>query len=191
MYGNLNAGDRVKLGARTIRVLITEEQIRERVREMGEGIRRRLAGSVPIFIGLLNGGFVFTSDLVRAYGGDHEMDFLKVSRYDRRQKDPMAVRVMHDLRSNVGNRDLVVVEGIRARGTKIQYVDQFLRLHQPRSITYCAMIRPAGAQLAVPLDESGIGIDNEFVVGYGLDHDEHYRNLPFIGVMEATTTGPV
>lgn len=189
MYANLKAGDRVRLGSRKIRVLITEQEIRARVAEIGGRLREELSGSVPVFIGLLNGGFVFASDLIREYGEAHEVDFLKVSRYDRKRRDATAIRVMHDLRSDIRDRDIVLVEGIRARGTKIQYVDSFLRLHQPKSLTYCSMIEPAGAQLSVPLDESGIRIDNEFVVGYGLDFEEHYRNLPFIGVMDANNSG--
>lgn len=189
VYENLRAGDRVRLGTVDVRVLVTEEQVRQRVEEIGARLRERLGSESPVFIALLSGGIIFLIDLIRAFGKAHEVDFLKVSRYDRRQKDPTAVRVMHDLRSDIKDRRVVVVEGIRARGTKIQYVDQFLRLHQPAAIDYCAMIRPAEAQLAVPLDETGFAIDNEFVVGYGLDYREHYRNLPFIGVMGSVSAG--
>ncbi|MCA9727868.1 MAG: hypoxanthine phosphoribosyltransferase [Candidatus Eisenbacteria bacterium] len=184
MYSRFQTGDRLRVGSSDLRVLLGEQQIRDRVREIGASVRARLEGDVPVFIGMLSGGVVFLSDLIRVYDGDHEIDFLKVSRYDRRQLDPTAVRVLHDLRSNVRGRSVVLVEGIRARGTKIQYVDRFLRLHQPKRIVYCAMIEPAEAQKSVPLDESGFRIDNEFVVGYGLDYEERYRNLPFIGVLE-------
>lgn len=186
MHSRFQSGDRLRVGTCDLRVLVGEQQIHERVREVGASLRARLGDEVPVFIGMLSGGFVFLSDLIRVYDGDHEIDFLKVSRYDRRQRDSTAVRVLHDLRCNVRGRSVVLVEGIRARGTKIEYVDRFLRLHQPKQILYCAMIEPADAQRAVPLDESGFRIDNEFVVGYGLDYEERYRNLPFIGVMESS-----
>lgn len=181
---NVRSGDRLRLGAAGLSVLFTEEQIGQRVREIGASLRTRLGERNPIFIGLLSGSFVFLADLIRAFGAPHEVDFLKVSRYDDAEKGPAAVRVMHDLRSNVQGRHVVLVEGIRARGTKIQYVDRFLRLHQPASVEYCAMIRPKRAPLEVPLNETGFLIDNEYVVGYGLDLGERHRNLPFIGALE-------
>ena len=186
VHSRFQAGDRLRVGVSDLRVLVGEQQIHERVKEVGASLRERIGDEVPVFIGMLSGGFVILSDLIRVYDGEHEIDFLKVSRYDRRQRDPTAVRVLHDLRSNVRGRSVVLVEGIRARGTKIQYVDRFLRLHQPKQVLYCAMIEPADAQRTVPLDESGFRIDNEFVVGYGLDYEERYRNLPFIGVMESS-----
>ncbi len=168
--------------------MLTEQQIRDRVKEMGASIAQRHEDDVPIFIALLNGGIVFLSDLVRAYGGDHQIDFLKVSRYDPTRREPTAVRVIHDIQSDIKGRSVVVVEGVRARGTKIQYVERFLRLHEPKNIEYCALIEPEDAQKSVPLNESGFRIDKEFVVGYGLDFEEHYRNLPFVGAL--TTNGP-
>ena len=186
VHSRFQAGDRLRVGVSDLRVLVREQHTHERVQPVGASLRERIGDEVPVFIGMLSGGFVFLSDLIRVYDGEHEIDFLKVSRYDRRQRDPTAVRVLHDLRSNVRGRSVVLVEGIRARGTKIQYVDRFLRLHQPKQVLYCAMIEPADAQRTVPLDESGFRIDNEFVVGYGLDYEERYRNLPFIGVMESS-----
>jgi hypoxanthine phosphoribosyltransferase len=164
--------------------LFGEDEIKTRVGEIGNSLRQRFGTGCPVFIGLLHGGFVFLADLIQAFEAPHEMDFLKVSRYDPRQKDPTAVRVMHDLRSNIRNRNVVVVEGIRARGTKIEYVDRFLRLHNPRSIEYCAMVSPAEGNHTVPVHEAGFSIGNEFVVGYGLDLREHHRNLAFIGAVE-------
>ncbi len=186
---HLNAGDRVRLSGAGLRVVLSEDDVQARVREIGASLRQRIGDGNPVFIGLLTGGFVFLSDLVRAFDAPHEIDFLKVSRYDPRQRDPSAVRVVHDLRAAIQGRNVVVVEGIRAKGTKIQYVDRFLRLHQPARIEYCAMVQPAGAHLEVPLDEAGVSIDNEYVVGYGLDWDEHHRNLPFIGALETGAGG--
>ena len=169
-------------------MLVTEQQVRERVAVMGADLKARLGDAVPVFVGLLNGGVVFLSDLVRAYGGDHQVDFLKVSRYDPTLRDPTALRVVHDLQSDIRGRAVVLVEGVRARGTKIQYVDRFIRLHEPQSIEYYALIEPVDAQRSVPLDQAGFQIGKEFVVGYGLDFEEHYRNLPFIGALTVERT---
>lgn len=187
---DLRPGERVRLGGAGLRVIATEAEIRDRVRDMGRGLQHRLGDGNPVFIGLLSGGFIFLSDLIRAFDAPHEIDFLKVSRYDPRLRDPSAVRVMHDLRANIQGRNVVVVEGIRAKGNKIQYVDRFLRLHQPARIEYCAMVKPSEAHLEVPLHEYGVEIDNEYVVGYGLDWDEHHRNLPFIGALEPNPKAP-
>jgi hypoxanthine phosphoribosyltransferase len=180
----LQPGDRVRLGSLQTRVLFSEEEIQTRVGQIGTSLRERLGTGCPVFIGLLHGGFVFLSDLIRAFDAPHEVDFLKVSRYDPRQKDPTAVRVMHDLRSNIRERNVVVVEGIRARGTKIEYVDRFLRLHSPKHIEYCAMVSPAEGNHMVPVHETGFSIGHEFVVGYGLDLREQHRNLAFISAVE-------
>ena len=185
----LVAGEKIHLGQHQARILFSEEEIRDRVSAMGESLRRRWESERPVFIGLLNGGFMFLADLIRSFGAPHEVDFLQVSRYDPRQRESSALRVMHDLRSIIRDRQVVLVEGIRAHGTKIEYVDRFLRLHGPRGIDYCAMIRPAGANLAVELNETGFAIDREFVVGYGLDHGEQYRNLAFISALELPREG--
>ena len=181
---SLEAGERVRLGPHQARILFSEEQIRNRVSAIGASLRSRLGAEKPVFIGLLHGGFVFLADLIRSFEAPHEVDFLKVSRYDPRQRDPSAVRVMHDLRSSIHDRHVVVVEGIRARGSKIEYVDRFLRLHGPGAVEYCAMVRPREANAVVPLSETGFTIDTEFVVGYGLDFSEQYRNLAFISALE-------
>lgn len=180
---SLEHGDLVRLSCGTARVLATADEIRGRVVEMAGSLEKSIGGACPVFVCLLHGGFVFLADLIRECRGHHEIDFLKVSRYDPAQKDPAAVRIMHDLRGSIRDRDVVVVEGVRARGTKIEYVDRFLRLHDPKSLRYCAMVRPAGANLDVPLDETGFEVEDEFVVGYGLDYREMHRNLPFIGAL--------
>jgi hypoxanthine phosphoribosyltransferase len=186
---SLKPDDRVRLDSMDARVLFTAGQVQNRVSEIGASLRRRIGGECPVFIALLHGGFVFISDLIRAFREPQEVDFLKVSRYDPKQKDPTAVRIMHDLRSNIRDRAVVVVEGIRAKGTKIEYVDRFLQLHRPGRIEYCAMIRPSGANAVVPVHETGFTIGEEFVVGYGLDYRERYRNLAFISALETAPTG--
>lgn len=174
------------------RLLRSEDRIGRDVDTIAAAIRKAAAGRVPVFIGLLKGSFVFLADLIRAYGAPHEIEFLSVTRYDPTRKDPSSVRVLHDLTTNIGGRFVVLVEGIRSRGTKIVYVDRFLRLHNPQEIYYCALVAQQGAAASeVPLHSWGFEIDpEEYVLGYGLDVGERYRNLPFIAVSgEGFATG--
>ncbi len=167
--------------------MFTGEQVRERIREIGDRLRGRLGDECPIFVGVLHGGFVFLADLIRAYRAAHEIDFLKVSRHDPLNRETSALRVLQDLRGDVRGRTIVVVEAIRAHGTKIEYVERFLRLHAPRRIEYCALIVPEHANRSIPVHESGFSIGREYVVGYGLDLYERHRQLDFIAALE---TGP-
>ena len=180
----LVAGDTLELRDGTVRVLFSAQEIRERVAVLGRAVARDLGEKRPVLIGILRGGFVFLSDLSRTLGKDHELDFLQVSLYDPRDKDPTAVKILHDLRSNVRDRDIVVVEGIRTSGTKMEYVRDFLALHRPASLSFAALVCQAVArEHKIPLHYKGFDIDNEFVVGCGLDYGEKYRNLPFTGAL--------
>jgi hypoxanthine phosphoribosyltransferase len=173
-------------------VVRSNERIGSDVRRIAGQLRERAQGRVPIMIGLLTGGFVFLTDLIRAYDGPHEVDFLSVTRYDPKRRSPSSMRVLHDLSTSIQGRWVVVVEGIRTAGPKIEYVDRFLRLHEPQEISYCAMVRQKGAgRGTVPLDSWGFEIDDDqYVVGYGLDLDGKYRNLPDLRILDrAAETG--
>ena len=174
------------IGDKRFRVLRTPEEIGQDVARIARDLHLLAHDRVPIFIGLLKGSFVFLADLIRAYGEPLQIDFLSVTRYDAADKDPSSVRVLSDLATNIDGRLVVVVEGIRSAGTKMEYVDNFLRLHGAAEIVHCAMVRQKGsAGGAVPLDTWGFEADDqEYVVGYGLDLNERYRNLPFVGVVE-------
>lgn len=176
-------------GAGAIRALRAPEEIASDVTGIAAKLRGLAAGRVPVFVGILKGSFVFMSDLVRAYGEPLEMDFLTVKRFDPAMKDPSAVKVLSDLSANVNGRLVIVVEGIRTHGTKIEYVDRFLRLHNPQEILYCALVRQGGAEGGrIPLHAYGFDIGGAYVVGYGLDVEERYRNRPGIGMIEAGAT---
>ncbi len=186
------SGATAAVGGERFRILRTAEEIASDVDRIGSRLRGMAAGRPPVFIGILKGSFVFLADLVRAFGADHEIEFLSLTRYDSGRKDPSSVRVLHDLSRSIEGRMVVVVEGIRSsNGTKIEYIDRFLRLHEPEEVVYGALIRQKGsAKGPIPLDAWGFEInDDEYVVGFGLDLDERYRNLPFIGIrtgMEST-----
>lgn len=174
-------------GETRFKILRSEEEIAADVERIAADIRERADGRIPVFIGLLKGGFMLLADLIRAYREPHEIDFLSVARHDPAIKDPTAVRVLSDLSANIDGRLVVVVEGIRSRGTKVEYVDSFLRLRGAGEVLHCAMVRQKGsAKGVISLDSWGFETDDdEYVVGYGLDLDERHRNLPFIGVVES------
>ena len=178
-----------QVGKDRFRVLRTSAEIAEDTHRMARELKELADGQTPVFIGLLKGSVVFLADLIRAYDGPHEIDFLSVTRYDPKQKDKHSVRVLHDLATNIDGRVVIVVEGIRTGGTKVEYVERFLCIHGAARIYYCAMVRQKGSVLGpVPLETWGFEIDDdEYVVGCGLDLDESYRNLPFIGVKQEST----
>jgi hypoxanthine phosphoribosyltransferase len=181
------------IGGESFRILRTAEEIARDVERIGSQLLGIASGRPPVFIGILKGSFVFLADLVRAFDAEHEIEFLSLTRYDLGIKDPSSVRVLHDLSTNIGGRLVVVIEGIRSsNGTKIEYIDRFLRLHEPERIVYGALVRQKGSVKGpIPLDTWGFEInDDEYVVGFGLDLDERYRNLPFIGIRtEEDSTG--
>lgn len=176
-----------QFGDARFRVLRTSAEIAEDTHRIARELKELVEDQTPVFIGLLKGSMVFLADLIRAYDGPQEIDFLSVTRYDPKQKDKHSVRVLHDLATSIDGRVVIVVEGIRSGGTKVEYVERFLCIHGAARIYYCAMVRQKGSVLGpVPLETWGFEIedDDEYVVGYGLDLDESYRNLPFIGIKE-------
>jgi len=177
------------IGDERFRVLRTPEEIEQDVERIARELHVMARDRVPIFIALLKGSFVFLADLIRAYGEPLQIDFLSVTRFDPATKDASSVRVLSDLATNIDGRFVVVVEGIRSRGTKVEYVDNFLLLHGADEIVHCAMVRQKGSsEGAVPLDTWGFEADDqEYVVGYGLDLAERHRNLSFIGLIEPQT----
>jgi hypoxanthine phosphoribosyltransferase len=175
----------VSLGHGDATVLFDAQATQRRIREMAVQISEEFQGRDLVLVCLLRGGFVFLTDLARNLSIPHELDFLQVSRYDPQEKDPTGVKLLVDLRSNVKGRDVLVVEGIRTRGTKISYVDRFLELHQPASRSYAALVaQKTEPEHPIPLHYWGFSLDNEFVVGMGLDYQERYRNLPFIAAID-------
>lgn len=183
------AGEQVVGGTR-IRIVRGEEEIAADVARVSARLLASLGGEVPVFIGILKGSFVFLADLVRAYGAEHEIEFLSLTRVGSGRKDPTSVRVLHDLGTDIRGRQVVVVEGIRTRGTKIEYVDRFLRLHEPAGIRYAALLRQRGAAAGpIPLDAFGFEIGDDYAIGYGLDLEERFRNLPFVGMIDGPAPG--
>ena len=178
---------------RVERVIFSAETIARRVRELGATISRDYragAGRDPhrrplLVVGLLKGALPFMADLIRAMDIPMEYDFMAVSSYQGRTS-PGEVRILKDLDSPVGSRDLLVVEDIVDTGHTLDHILKRLKVREPASLRVCTLLdKPARRQVDVPVDYVGFTLDeNLFVVGYGLDYTELYRNLPYIGVLK-------
>ena len=168
------------------RVLISSDEIQRRVRQLGNEISRAYEGSNPIFVCILKGAYPFLADLTRCVSVEHEVDFMAVSSYGGGTQSSGVVKIEKDLKANITNRDVILVEDIIDTGLTIANLIEVLETRNPRSIRVAALLdKKSARKKEVPLHYAGFEIPKEFVIGYGLDYDEKYRNLPFIGIMKA------
>ncbi|MGX8692302.1 MAG: hypoxanthine phosphoribosyltransferase [Clostridia bacterium] len=166
------------------RVLITEEELREKVAAMGAQISRDFAGKDPLFVGVLKGCFIFMADLLRHVDAYCSMDFMAVSSYSG-VKSTGAVKINKDLSEDISGRHIIIVEDILDSGVTLNYLKNFLQQRNPASIHIATLMdKPARRKAPVFADYSCFEIPDAFVVGYGLDYNERYRNLPYIGVLK-------
>ena len=168
------------------KILITREQLQQRIAELGDALSREYAGKDLLLVCVLKGGVLFLSDLMRAIHIPHEIDFMAISSYGGgRTESSGVVRIVMDLNRNIANRNVVIVEDIIDTGHTLSYMTENLRTRNPRSLKICTLLnKPSRREVDVHVDYIGFDIPNEFVVGYGLDYDEIYRNLPFVGVLK-------
>jgi hypoxanthine phosphoribosyltransferase len=164
-------------------ILYTAEQIRERVRDLGGAIARDYAGREPVLISVLKGGAMFHADLLRAVDLETKVDFMSISSYGAGSSG--VVRIVKDLDDDILNQDVILVEDIVDTGLTLSYLLGTLREREPASLEVCALLDKSARRIT-PLDIRYRGFDcpDRFVLGYGLDHDEYYRNLPFIVTVE-------
>ena len=173
-----------------VKVLITEKAIEQRVEEMGREVAITYDASVPLLIGVLKGCSLFMADLIRHMNIALEMDYIAVLSYTEAQQASGAVRIVKDLDCVVEGRDLLIIEGIVDTGMTIGYILRNLQARQPRSVRLCTLLdKPARRIVPVSIDFSGFEIPDHFVVGYGLDYRQRYRNLPYIGILKDEITG--
>lgn len=168
------------------KILITPEQLRERTTALGETITRDYAGKDLLLVCILKGGVLFLTDLIRAIQIPHAIDFMAISSYaGARTESSGVVRILMDLNANIENRNVLIVEDIIDTGRTLMYITDNLRTRNPASLKICTLLnKPSRREVDVQLDYVGFDIPNEFVVGYGLDFNELYRNLPFVGVLK-------
>jgi hypoxanthine phosphoribosyltransferase len=166
-------------------VLITYEQIREKTEELGRQITEDYEGKDLLLICVLKGGLMFLADLMREIQLPVEIDFMAVSSYGDATESSGVVRILMDLDRNVQGRHVLIVEDIIDTGRTLNYIIDNLRTRGPASIKVCTLLnKPSRRVLDIPLDYLGFTIPDRFVVGYGLDYGQIYRNLPFVGVLK-------
>ncbi|MBI1797615.1 MAG: hypoxanthine phosphoribosyltransferase [Candidatus Eisenbacteria bacterium] len=170
-----------------MRVMFSAEQIAARVREMGLTIARDLAGESPVYIGVLKGACMFQCDLARATPLDVTLDFLSVSSYGAGTTSTGTVRLVSDLRNDIAGRHVVLCEGVVDSGLTLSFILDLLRARGAKSVRVATLLDKVPCRkIPVPVDYAGWRIGSEFVIGYGMDAAERYRNLPFVGVLEET-----
>lgn len=168
------------------KILISEEEIKAKVQEMGKIISEEYAGKDPIFVGVLKGVVVFYADMVRAIDVPCQFDFMWISSYEGTNSTGQ-MTVKRDISADIKGRHVVILEDIYDTGNSLDFTYKHLLAKGPASLKVCTLLdKPARRKPGITLvpDYVGFTIPNEFVVGYGLDFNEHYRNLPFVGVLK-------
>jgi hypoxanthine phosphoribosyltransferase len=168
------------------KILVSSDSIQARCKELGTQISADFAGRDLLLVCILKGGVIFLSDLSRALTIPHAIDFMAISSYGgMRTESSGIVRILMDLNTSIENRHVLIVEDIIDTGRTLQYISENLGTRNPASLRICTLLnKPDRREVEIRLDYVGFNIPNEFVVGYGLDYGELYRNLPYIGVLK-------
>jgi hypoxanthine phosphoribosyltransferase len=172
-------------GKSNLKPFISSKDIQKRVKQIAKKINKDYADKVPIFIGVLNGSFIFISDLVREVKLDVEIDFLKLSSYGDSKISSGEVKLLKDLNCQIDNRDIIVVEDIVDSGLSLKYIRDLVLSHNPTSLEFATLLMKKGlSNLEFNVKYVGYEIENKFVVGYGLDYAQKYRNLKEICILK-------
>ncbi|KAA0227059.1 hypoxanthine phosphoribosyltransferase [candidate division KSB1 bacterium] len=166
-------------------VLLTAQAIQTRIRELGQQLSADYAGKCPVFIGVLNGSFMFMSDLMKEITIDCEVDFIKISSYGEAMKTSGVVKVKKDIDCHIEGRHTVIVEDIIDSGLSVTYLNNKLREMKPASLKFVSLlVKDGGKQVDYHCDYVGFHIPTRFVVGFGLDYAQKFRNLPAVYMMD-------
>lgn len=175
----------IDLGNHIERILIDEMQLCSRVRELGQIISSTYQGDDLLLISVLKGSFIFLADLCRAIDIPHEVDFMAISSYGPAVRSSGVVQIVMDLKQSLEGRNVLLVEDIIDSGNTLSYLQRIMYERHPSSMRIMTLLdKPERREVDVPVDWVGFSIPDEFVVGYGLDYDQLYRNLPYIGVLK-------
>jgi hypoxanthine phosphoribosyltransferase len=167
------------------RPMVTQEEMRARIKELGKQIAMDYAGKDLVLVGVLKGAYAFYADLARAIRIPMRVDFLIVASYGGQSKTSGKVKVITELTEDVKGKDVLLVEDIVDSGLTVQYLVKTLAKHKPKSIKVCTLLsKPDRRTIDVQLDYVGFKIPNKYVVGYGLDYQQKYRNLPYLAVLD-------
>ena len=171
--------------AERIRVLLSEEEVDARIQAIGDQVSKDYAGRQVHLVCVLKGGSFFMCELAKRITVPVSLDFMSVSSYGSDTKSSGVVKIVKDLDESIKDKDVLVVEDIVDSGRTLSYLMEMLRDRGPRSLHLCTLLdKPERRVIDVKVDYTGFAIPDEFVVGYGLDYDQKYRNLPYIGVVE-------
>ena len=166
-------------------ILFTEEQIRQRAREIGQQIAEDYAGEPVYLIGTLRGAVVWMGDIMKSISNDAEIDFMMASSYGSSMTTSGVVKIKKDLEGDIYGKNVIIIEDIVDTGTTLKHLKAYLADRNPKSIKICTMLdKPSRRTADIKADYIGFEIDNLFVIGYGLDYDQKYRNLPYISYLE-------
>ena len=183
--GNSGKGSKDPKRKSNLKPFISSKEIAKRVKQIAKEIGKDYSGKVPIFIGVLNGSFIFISDLVRRVKLDVEIDFLKLSSYGDSKISSGEVKLLKDLNCQIENRDIIIVEDIVDSGLSIKYIRDLVLSQKPASLEFVTLLMKKGlSKLDFDIKYIGFEIENEFVVGYGLDYAQKYRNLKEICILK-------
>lgn len=167
------------------RILVTEDSIQERIRGLGQRIDEHYVGKDLLLISVLKGSVLFLADLMRAISIPHEIDFLATSSYGASTNSSGVVRILKDLNEPIGGRHVILVEDIIDSGHTLSYLTRLFRHRNPASLEVVTLLdKPSRREVDIDLFWTGFSVPNEFVVGYGLDYNQKYRNLPYIGALK-------
>ena len=171
-------------------VLLSGEQVQARVAELGAQLASDYAGHEPVLVSVLKGSIIFLADLVRAMPIPLSIDLMEVSSYGASTESSGQVRILKDLSTSIAGREVIVVEDIIDTGLTLNYLLRYLHDKGPASIRICCLFdKPARRLAEIEIDYRGFTIPDRFVIGYGLDYGERYRNLPYIGVLRPSVYG--
>jgi len=180
----MNSPEKLIIGNDEFITLFTEEQIQNRIKELAEQISNEYKSNLPIFIGVLNGSFLFMSDLIRYLSINCEIDFFKLSSYGDAKISTGNVTLLKELNCEVNDRDIIIVEDIVDTGLSIKYIEELFEEKRPSSMKVISLlVKPGSLKYDVKIDYIGFKIPNKFVIGYGLDYAQKYRNLRGIYVL--------
>jgi len=168
-----------------LKVLLTEEQIKARISEMGAQLCEQFEGKNPLFLGVLKGCFVFMADLIRACPIKSDLEFIAVSSYQNATVSSGRVQITHDVQQDITGRNIIIVEDILDSGNTLAFLKEYLLTKGAAAITIVTLLdKPSRRVQDIAPDLAGFTVPDEFVVGYGLDYAQQYRNIPYIGVLK-------
>lgn len=175
----------IHVGSEVFKLYLTEEKIQERVIEIGKQISEDYKDKLPIIIGVLNGSFLFMSDLVKNIDAKCEVDFFKLSSYGDSKISSGKVKLIKELNADIEGRHIIIVEDIVDSGLSMKYIEELIGTHNPASMKVVSLlVKPNSLKYDIKIDYIGFEISDEFVIGYGLDYAQHYRNLRSIYALD-------